>query len=218
MSASRSAIMVTSAAGCSTRFACCAVSIQCTDSRSHNGRWRCGVGLTPARLQTSPPTKPRHEPLVASTASIACRSTPYTLPFPTGPNPRRRCGRGREFHLATILDRQHVPPGAGRTGDHAPSRDNPFGCHFLIGEEPIGLQLAAAPAAEPTQGDRFARHHAFEDRRPPLSRRRSPKVPSEWSIAAVPPISRYATNRIHAASGKQNPQLDTPTMLLVCMP
>src|SRR5271165_550187 len=91
MSASRSATTVTISADVSTGFACCAAFTQRTDSRSTSGRWRCGVGFTPARVQTSPPTKPRHDPLAASTAIIACTNTPYAFPFPTGPRPRRRC-------------------------------------------------------------------------------------------------------------------------------
>ena len=91
MSASRSATTVTCAADCSTCFACRAVSTQCTDSRSASGRRRCGIGFSPVRLHTSPPTRPRHDPLAASTASIAWTSTPWMLPCPIGPRPRRRC-------------------------------------------------------------------------------------------------------------------------------
>src|SRR5271166_3891462 len=91
MSASRSATTVTIVADFNTCFACCAVSTQRTDSRSASGRCPCDTGFTPTRLQTSPPTRPRHDPAIASTATIACTSTPYALPFLTGPRPRRRC-------------------------------------------------------------------------------------------------------------------------------
>src|SRR5208282_4404698 len=104
MSASRSATTVIIAADASTGLACCAVSTQRIDSRSASGRWRCGVGFTPSRLQTSPPTRPRHDPLAASTAIMACTSTPYALPFLTGPRPRRRCAVVGNFtsHLSCI--------------------------------------------------------------------------------------------------------------------
>jgi len=75
MSASRSSTTVTPrlrggrlAADVSTCFARCAVSTQRIDSRSASGRLRCGVGFTPARVQTSPPTRPRQARVAASTA------------------------------------------------------------------------------------------------------------------------------------------------------
>jgi hypothetical protein len=91
MSDSRSSTTVTIAAGCSTRFACSAVSSQRIDSRSSSGRWLGGIGLTPSRVQICPPTSPRQAPLLASSASIECTSNPYARPFFTGPSPRRRC-------------------------------------------------------------------------------------------------------------------------------
>jgi len=112
-----------------------------TDHRDHRGRGQHGLrplgGLHPAArfsftrgavtqryrnfagpVQISPSTRPRQAPLPASTASIhmrqLCRARCHV-----------RMGRDRgggavgEFHLSRILDRQHMPPGSGRTGAHA---------------------------------------------------------------------------------------------------
>ena len=86
------------------------------------------------------------------------------------------------------LNRQDVPPGTGRAGQIGPARDQLCRRHLRAGEEPPGLQLTLAVAAQPAQAHRFTRRHPFEDLRPLLSRRTSPNVPSDNSIAA--PVGR----------------------------
>ena len=93
------------------------------DSRSASGRWRCGIGFTPSRLQTSPPTRPRHDPLVASTAIIACTSTPYTFPLSDRAEGRDGAVPWSGTHLTSVLDRQDVPPGTCRAGQIGPARN-----------------------------------------------------------------------------------------------
>jgi hypothetical protein len=100
--------------------------------------------------------------------------------------------RGRERHLAAVpgsspgqaLDQQNMPPGTGRVGQRAPAFDDLPRCHLRIGEEPTNPLLAFAGPAQPAQAYRLAHNHLFEDRSPPLSRRRSPNVPSDQFIAA----------------------------------
>ena len=178
-------------------LACSAVSSQCTDSRSASGRWRCGIGFTPSRLQTSPPTRPRHDPLAASTAiprfreGQACvHQHAVCISLPTG---RGRGGAvlwwGTSPHYGARIQ---SGAGFGSPGHAArqigPARDQLRHCHLRAGEEPPGLQLTLAVAAQPAQAHRFTRRHPFEDLRPVLSRRTSPNVPSDNSIAA--PVGR----------------------------
>ena len=104
--------------------------------------------------------------------------------------------RGRELHLTSVpgsrpgqaLDRQDMPPGTGRAGQIGPARNQLCRRHSRAGEEPPGLQLTLAVAAQLAQAHRFTRRHPFEDLRPLLSRRTSPNVPNDNSIAA--PVGR----------------------------
>jgi hypothetical protein len=96
--------------------------------------------------------------------------------------------RGREFNLRGILDRQHMPPGAGGPGLRTPSFDDLRYRHLSVGEEPAGPLFASAVPTEAAQAHGLAHDHLFEDRTPPLSRRRSPNVPSDISMAA--PVRR----------------------------
>ena len=133
----------------STCFACCVVSSQCTDSRSASGRSRCGIGFTPSRLQTSPPTRPRHDPPAASTAIIACTSTPYTLP---------RFRRGRLFFTGQRPQRRWAVVGnftSLRSPDHVRGR-------LWIARTCRPAQASTARSAQPAQAHRFARYHLFE--------------------------------------------------------
>ena len=86
------------------------------------------------------------------------------------------------------IDRQHMPPGARGTGPIRPALDDLRCCHLRVGKEPPGSLFAWTVAAQPAQTHRLARNHLFEDRAPPLSRRRSPNVPSDISMAA--PVGR----------------------------
>ena len=127
--------------------------------------------------------------------------------------------RGRELHLAPVLDRQDVPPGARHAGPIGPARNQPCRRHFRAGKEPPSLQLSPAIATQSAQAHRFARHHTFEDCAPLLSRRRSPNDPSDnsmaapcWSIAArkrIVPAPRRASAKSGCVAG---------SILHVCMP
>src|SRR6202789_1789749 len=130
MSASRSATTVISAADCTTCLAYSAVSTQCTDSRSASGRGRCGAGFTPSRLHTSPPPRPRHDPLAASTAIPRLRRGMHRMHqyavrvvLLDWTEAAATLHRGRELHLAPVFNQQDVPPGAGRASQRAPSFD-----------------------------------------------------------------------------------------------
>jgi hypothetical protein len=94
MSPSRSLTTVTMAASASTGRARSAVSTQCRDSRSANGRAHSGEGTKPGRFQIAPPTRPRQAPLSASTASMTWASRPYAVASLIGPSPRRRVRDG----------------------------------------------------------------------------------------------------------------------------
>ena len=108
---------------------------------------------------------------------------------------------GRELHLTTVLDRQDMPPGTGRAGQIGPARNQLCRRHLRAGEEPPGLQLTLAVAAQPAQAHRFTRRHPFEDLRPLLSRRTSPNVPSDNSIAAPVGRGRASTRAACASAG-----------------
>src|SRR5487761_2141356 len=106
------------------------------------------------------------------------------IPFLHRPQAAAALRGGREFHLRGILNRQPVPPGGGRAGQIAPSLDNSRRRYFRVGEKPTRSQFATTVTTQPAQADRLARDHSFEDRTPPLSRRRSPNDPSDHSISA----------------------------------
>src|SRR5271165_3275276 len=126
--------------------------------------------------------------------------------------------RGRKFNLGGILDRQHMSPGAGRAGQRAPSFDDLRRRHPSVREEPSSLQLALTVTAQPAQAYRLARHHPFEDRTPPLSRRRSPNDPSDNSMAApvlrLPQGSESYPLRVGQAENLE--MLRTPHYMCAC--
>src|SRR3984957_15737096 len=184
MSASRSATTVTIAADPSTCFACCAVSkpvhrlplrqrpiamrdwvypVTAPDIATHQAQTRPAGGVH------------RNHGVYQHAVCIALLHRAKAAATPGG---------GREFHLATVLDRQNVPPSACLPGSVSPALNQLRGRHLRIGKEPPGLQFTAAVAAQPAQAYRFAQHHLFEDRSPPLSRRRSPNDPRDISMAA----------------------------------
>jgi hypothetical protein len=92
----------------------------------------------------------------------------------------------REFDLAGILQSQNMPALHRKPGLIAPAFDHTFHRHRIIAEkapEPDLLRMVAL--GEPAQAYRFAQHHALEQRRPPLLRRRSPNDPKDksWHIS-----------------------------------
>jgi hypothetical protein len=145
----------------------------------------------PSRVCTSPPTIPRQAWLSASTAIMTCATTPYVLPFFTGPRPRRRSAVVANFtsvvspaSAGASLDRQHMPASDRCAGPLAPTLDDLRGGYFRVGEEPARLQFATTVTPQPAQAHRLACDHPFEDRAPPWSRRTSPNDPSDHSISA----------------------------------
>jgi hypothetical protein len=97
--------------------------------------------------------------------------------------PAPAVGGGRKVDLAGALDRQDMAAGGGRDSALAPAFDHPGEGHLGIAEEPIEPHLLGALAVrKPPQADVRARDHAFEQRRPPLSRRRSPNRPNDQSF------------------------------------
>ena len=57
--------------------------------------------------------------------------------------------------------------------------------HVRIGEKPaIADELRATPTGQPAHADRGMRNHTFQQRSPPLSRRRSPNQPTDHSISS----------------------------------
>src|SRR5579862_5700417 len=92
MSFSRSPMKVTAAASLSRGLDARAVSIQRCDSSSDKSRRSCEIVRRPLRVHIFPLNNPRQLPLSASTANIGCNSTPWLLPLPISPSPRRRCG------------------------------------------------------------------------------------------------------------------------------
>src|SRR5439155_1512425 len=92
MSLSRSPITVTMVGLASSGLAATAVDIQRCDSLSDSSRKSCETVRRPSRVHTSPLKSPRQVPVSASTASIGCSNTPWLLPLPISPSPRRRRG------------------------------------------------------------------------------------------------------------------------------
>ncbi|WP_246757015.1 hypothetical protein, partial [Bradyrhizobium neotropicale] len=73
----------------------------------------------------------------------------------------------------------------------APAFDNTLRCHLGVAEKAVEPHLQrAVTLGKPPQANILARNHAFDERRPPLSRRRSPNRPNVQSIRgdiAAPP-------------------------------
>ena len=89
-------------------------------------------------------------------------------------------GRRVEVELARILNRQHVPAGHSRPGLFAPALDQALDRHLLVGQKTPETNFSRTAAlAQPAQAYALARHHAFEQHRPPLSRRRSRNRPND---------------------------------------
>ena len=81
-----------------------------------------------------------------------------------------------------------MPPGAGGTGLGTPAFNDLRGRHLGVGKKPASPLFASTVATKPAKAHRLAHDHLFEDRAPPLSRRRSPNDPSDISMAA--PVRR----------------------------
>ena len=77
-----------------------------------------------------------------------------------------------------------MPPGASGAGLGTPAFNDPRRCHLGVSKEPASPLFASTVATEAAKTHRLANDHLFEDRTPPLSRRRSPNDPSDISMAA----------------------------------
>lgn len=90
-----------------------------------------------------------------------------------------------EMNLAGILDRQNMPACRRTSGLFAPTVQQRRNRHVRIGEKPaIADELRAAPTGQPAHAYRGMRNHTFQQRSPPLSRRRSPNQPTDHSISS----------------------------------
>src|ERR1700719_4360481 len=67
-----------------------------------------------------------------------------------------------------------------------PAFDHALGRHLGIAEKAVEAHFPGTDAScQPPQADVLARDHAFEQRRPPLSRRRSPNRPNDHCTYAM---------------------------------
>ena len=113
--------------------------------------------------------------------------------------PAPSLGGGLKIDLTRVLDRQHMPAGRRNPGPFAPAREQCAQCHLLVGEKPIILDdLRTMSPRRPPQTGACTRDHAFEQRRPPLSRRRSPNRAKKYCSSNIlaPLANRSAHHRI----------------------
>ncbi|MGL3105293.1 hypothetical protein [Bradyrhizobium sp. BR 1432] len=139
------------------------------------------------------------------------------------PAPALRCGV--EVDLAGVLDGQHVAALYRSDRAFAPAFDDPLHRHLVMAKKAVEPHFQrAVPPGELPKADSFAHNHAFDERRPPLSRRRSPNRPSVQSIrdniAAPRPnhgVPQYESHRtlILESSQADPSQSAAPDM---CMP
>ena len=123
-------------------------------------------------------------------AAVAFADLPKPAPAPCG---------GGEVDLAGVLNREHVTTFRRRRRAFAPALDHTRDRDLVVAEKAIEPHLLGTAAfRQPPQADILARDHAFEKRRPPLSRRRSPNRPSDHVVCAsmsTPRKSRSASQR-----------------------
>src|SRR5258707_5056429 len=125
------------------------------------------------------------------------------------PEPAPASCRGCEVDFAGVLDRQHMAAFCRRHRAFAPAFDHACGRHLGIAEKAVEPHFLGAVAfSQSPQADIIARNHAFDERRPPLSRRRSPNRPSDQSVCAsmsTPLPKLKCRNRNHTNSRFWNP-------------
>src|SRR5437667_173184 len=125
------------------------------------------------------------------------------------PKPAPAFCSGGKIDFAGVLDRQHMA--AFRRGHRAfaPALDHACGRHLGIAEKAVEPHFPGADApGQPPQADILARDHAFDERRPPLSRRRSPNRPNDQLICAsmsTPPQKPKCRNKNHMDCRFWNP-------------
>src|SRR5215470_14360214 len=102
------------------------------------------------------------------------------IAFPNLSEPAPVVLRGGKFNIAGVLDRQNVTISNRYPCLLAPAFNQPVNRHVRIGyETPIPHLLTPHTTCNPAQANTARVKHATEKRRPPLSRRRSPKRPKD---------------------------------------
>ena len=114
--------------------------------------------------------------------------------------PRRR---GRKPDMAGILDRQHMTPGAGRRGALRPTGNDLLRRHLWVGEKPAGPQLRAPTLTQPTQAERLAHHHSFEQFAP-FYRDEHPRRSPETMSSSTPCLFRSNTANCNRSASRNN--------------
>ena len=224
MSLSRSPSTVTIAAPASSGLAASAVSIQRCDSLSEGSRRSCETVRRPLRVQTWPLNRPRQVPLVGVYRQHRVQQHPVDVALGGLSEPAPALGRRCEVDLTGVLDRQHMAAFCRGNRALAPAFDDALCRHLGIAEKPVEPHLpGAVTLRKPAQTDIFARDHAFDKRRPPLSRRRSPNRPNDQSICdSIPtPLPKpKCRNRNHTDSRFWNPpqstQFNLPHQMCAC--
>jgi hypothetical protein len=93
--------------------------------------------------------------------------------------PAPALGLGSKVDFTCVLDRQYVAASRCNRRLFAPACQQRFQAHVLIGEKPaIADDLGSIAIRRSPQTRTGARDHAFEQGRPPLSRRPSPNRPT----------------------------------------
>ena len=118
--------------------------------------------------------------------------------------------RGAEIEFAGVVDGQDVPPRDRHRRLLAPAFDQARGRHLGVGQKSSEADLRrASPARQSPQAHARTRDHAAEQRRPLLSRRRSPNRPNckFRSDIATPRFDQSVTSRIMRLTGKGTPKM-----------
>src|SRR4029077_2773808 len=85
---------------------------------------------------------------------------------------------GSEIEFGRVLDRKDMPAGHRRSGSGAPPLNQAVQRFLRVTQQPAKPDLGRLVALrQPAKATGTQMHHAFEEQRPPLSRRRSPNRP-----------------------------------------
>src|SRR6266851_6624537 len=129
---------------------------------------------------------------------------------------------GGKLDVAAVLDRQDVTATNRDPRLLAPAFNQFFNRHARIGHEPPKAHLLTPhTACDPAQANTARAKHGTEKRRPPLSRRRSPKRPSDQFPAACirdPPAESALDQRITPlATRESRPASPSQSVALKCV-
>src|SRR5271166_3373828 len=121
------------------------------------------------------------------------------MPLPDLAQTAPALGRRAKVDVAGVLDGDHMSTRHSRSRLLAPAGDQALDRHILVGEKPTEAHLPRPIVrAEPTQASALTRDHAFEQRRPLLSSRRSRNSPNDRLSFDI------ATPRINEVSLKES--------------